>query len=497
MSRIATDGIDYTSRDYESFRQLMLSQLSILMPEYTDHSQTDAGIVILELFAKGLDVISYYLDAIANETLLPTCKRLSSAEVWCNILSYTPRYATPSRIMQVFKLTAAQTSDYVIPAGTRIKTQGSVTEPEVIFETVEDLTIPSGNLGNETNQDGNYKYSVEAVQGVTVNGELVGSSDGSANQTFELHYSPVIMNDVEIWINEGAGFELWTKVDRFVDSGSTSKHYMLRRASDNSTIVVFGDGTLGKIPAVFDDGIYANYRVGGGTVGNVGAMTVNVLDTNLALVDETYNPDEAFEKGFDDETLEEIKANAPRHSELKWGALTLQDFSDVVLLNFNHVLLATSVRDTEDIDSIHIYMLTDTMTEEDTTIDEELYNELTEFFAENGDGRKIVGANNIFLEPPVLRGIDLEATLVVHDRYSRSAVKEKVEELLKDGFKLGNYSFNQELSLSDVQAYVLTSGIEGIKAFYFTSPTEQVITPANNEIFVLGELNTTVMGGVE
>ena len=97
MSRTPTSGIDYTSRDYEGFRQAMLAELGVKMPEYTDRSQTDAGIVILELNAKGLDILSYYADIIANETLLPTCKRRDSTRAWCTILSYTPRMATPSR----------------------------------------------------------------------------------------------------------------------------------------------------------------------------------------------------------------------------------------------------------------------------------------------------------------------------------------------------------------------------------------------------------------
>ena len=101
MSRTPTSGIDYTSRDYEGFRQAMLAELGVKMPEYTDRSQTDAGIVILELNAKGLDILSYYADIIANETLLPTCKRRDSTRAWCTILSYTPRMATPSRIKQV------------------------------------------------------------------------------------------------------------------------------------------------------------------------------------------------------------------------------------------------------------------------------------------------------------------------------------------------------------------------------------------------------------
>ena len=67
MSRTATNGIDYTSKDYESYRADMLKSLQEKMPEYTDLRESDAGVVIIELLAQGLDVLSLYQDILANE----------------------------------------------------------------------------------------------------------------------------------------------------------------------------------------------------------------------------------------------------------------------------------------------------------------------------------------------------------------------------------------------------------------------------------------------
>lgn len=495
MSRTPTPGIDYTSRDYEGFRQMMLQELGIKMPEYTDHSQTDAGIVIMELLSKGLDIISYYTDVMANETLLTTCRRRENANLWCDILSYVPRNATPSRVMQVFKLTGVQTENVVIPAMTQVKTRQSATEEEIVFETEEPLTIPAGKLGNETDENGKYLYQVSAVQGITVEGEIVGGSNGTPNQSFQLSYPSVINDSVVIEVNEGSGFEYWTRVTNFVESGPEDRHFVLKVTNDNYTSVVFGDGVTGKIPARFDNGIRAAfYRVGGGTKGNVGANKVNLLESSLALVDSTFNPEEAYEKGYDRETVDEIKINAPRYGETKWGALTLKDFAGVVLYNFPQVVYANSERDTEDIDDIHIYLLTD----EGAVINDSLMSELTAFFDENDGGRKIVGADEIIIEPASLVPVGLEANLIVKDRYSRSAVSAQIRELIEDYFAVGNYPFNQELSLSELAAYVMNpdNAILGIKSFYFISPEEPVLTPTAKQIFTLGELTIEAGGGV-
>lgn len=79
QNRQATLGIDYSSRDYESFRADMIRHLQSVLPTYTDTSQNDAGIVIIEGLARALDVISYYVDREANEALLATAKQRKNA----------------------------------------------------------------------------------------------------------------------------------------------------------------------------------------------------------------------------------------------------------------------------------------------------------------------------------------------------------------------------------------------------------------------------------
>ena len=42
--------IDYTTGDYKGFKLLMIDALQERLPDYTDTSETDAGMVILEGF---------------------------------------------------------------------------------------------------------------------------------------------------------------------------------------------------------------------------------------------------------------------------------------------------------------------------------------------------------------------------------------------------------------------------------------------------------------
>lgn len=489
MSRTPTNGIDYTSKDYESFRNDMISQLRVKMPEYTDIRQSDAGIVILELLAQGLDIISYYQDVIANEAFLVTEEQRGNALKWCKMLNYIPKASTPAKFTQVFVLSSAQKTETVIPSGTVVKTQDTTTEPSVYFETTEDLVIPAGALGNEM-QDGKYLYTVPVVQGISVFGELLGSSSGSANQSFSLNYSPVILDSITIFINEGNGFEQWNRVDSFIDSSSTSKDYTVSISDNDEATITFGDGVFGKIPRIFESGIYCSYRVGGGTQGNVGANKICFLDSNLALVKETFNPSSADIEGQDKESLEEIKRNAPIANRTVWGAVTLRDFADVVKTNFLEVDKASSYISGEK--DISIYVLL----KNDAQISSQLEEDILDIFDENKGGRKLIGAGNITINPAIKTPVNISATLAVKTRYKFDTVKDKIVDFLTDYFAVGNRDFDTELSLSSLSAEIMNpdNAIDGIRFFKITSPTEDVLTPARGVIHTLGTV-TIVDGG--
>lgn len=485
MSRKPTNGIDYTSKDYESFRNDMIKQLGVKMPEYTDIRQSDAGIVILELLAQGLDVISYYQDVIANEAFLVTEEQRNNALKWCKMLNYTPKASTPAEFTQVFVLSSVQDTDTIIPKGTVVKTVDSSAEHSIYFETVEDLIIPAGCLGDEMDGD-KYLYSVKVVQGITIPNELLGSSTGAPSQMFNFNYTPVIYDSVKVFVNEQVGFEEWNRVDNFVDSSSTSKDYTLSLNDNDEATITFGDGVFGKIPKVFDRGVYCSYRIGGGSQGNVGAYKISLLDTNLALVDRTFNPYTADVYGQDKETLEEIKMNAPVAHRTIWGAVTTQDFADVVKVNFLEVDKIASYSSGID---ISLYVLL----KNDAEVTEDFIEETLNLFSENGGGRKMVGTGNISIFPAIKRPVNISATLAVKSRYDFEKVKKSITDFLTDYFAVGNYDFDTELSFSELCSKVMgeANAIEGIRYFKITSPTSDFLVPSQGEIFTLGNLTIT------
>lgn len=492
--RKSNQNIDYTSKDYEAFRSGMLTQLGIKMPEYTDLRQSDAGVVILELLAQGLDILSYYQDTMANEAFLVTAEQRENVLKWCQMLGYSPRNSTPARFKQVFVLSSPQPTDTIIPQGTVVKTVNSEAEPEIKYETEDDLVIPAGMLGNEKDSNGEYLYTTNIVQGISVNGECLGSSTGAVNQKFTLNYSPVVAESVTVFVNEGNGYEPWVRVENFIESTTTSRHFMVSIANNGEAVVTFGDGVSGKIPASLENNIFCSYLVGGGERGNVTANKITVLGTNLALVKETFNPSSAYEIGHNSETVEEIKRNAPIANRTIWGAVTAKDFADVIKMKFPDVELCTAYYNLENPDDLDIYVYL----KNDVALTDKAISEIQDYFDENKGGRRIVGSNDLFILSPTFTPLDLSISLIVKDRYRKENVEAQIKNYLTYFFKKGNYDFDTELSISELSTKIMSTntGISGIKALKITYPTEDILTPNRGEIYTLGEITFTTVGGI-
>lgn len=370
--------IDYTNVDYLGFKQQSIETLQEKIPEYTDTSETDAGIAIIEAVAKGLDVISFYQNAQANECFLTTAEQRSNVLKFSKMLGYTPRPHTPSKYLQYFRLRKGA-GIVVVPKGTIIRTSERDLDKVEYFTTLKELRVntstalsvireTAGYVDTFTVDDEEfYIFSVDIAHGVLIDNEVVGSGDGvTPKQKFTLFNSPVCLPDYD---NDGYALqprrvegtdyytanpdgydearriqvmvagEEWTLKNSFVDSKSTSKDYTVEVGQDNTVTLIFGDGYTGKIPS---GEISVSYRKGGGTVGNTGAMTITVMPQPIDGVEEVYNPDSAYSEGTDKETLASIKVNAPNSFRTKWACIEDTDYASKVLELFTRVFIASS-----------------------------------------------------------------------------------------------------------------------------------------------------------
>lgn len=392
MSRIPSPNIDYTNRDYESFRNLMINKLQELIPEYTDTSETDAGIVIIEALANGLDILSLYMDIIANDLFLPTTQSRKLAVLLANSLGYYPYEKTASEYEQVFVLTTTREEDTLIPKGTVIKIPNMEDDISIYYETLEDFIIPANSLGNEQDENDNYIYHTTIRSGKTISDDYLGSSTGAVNQTFICSNTGVILDTLQVYVLEDGGEEaLWERVDSFIGSNRYSKVYTVSIDELDICTIHFGDGINGKIPdSTISNGIRATYMIGGGEKSNVTPNTITQLDSQIAFVGDTFNLS-SNTKAHDKESLESIKINAPATFFIKNRLITLEDYNYLIKANFLEFRNIVTLNDDEN-NPLHLsiyYRMNSGF-----SFTQELSDTLTQFI----NSRQIMGITFTFIE---------------------------------------------------------------------------------------------------
>ncbi len=110
---VAAPEIDYLSKDYASFRQLLLDRLSLMMPSWTERHIPDLGVTLVELLAYEGDRLSYRQDAAATEAYLDTARRRVSVRRHARLVDYAMHDGCAARAW----VCLGTDEDLTLPAG--------------------------------------------------------------------------------------------------------------------------------------------------------------------------------------------------------------------------------------------------------------------------------------------------------------------------------------------------------------------------------------------
>ncbi len=337
--------IDYMARDYDSIRQALIDRIPEKLPNWTDRSEADFGIVLIELFAYMADILSYYQDRIANESFLTTAQERRSVIHHLRLIGYELAPAAPASALLALTFTVdnARTGLVKIQRGDQFSTPSTNDRPSVTFEyadhtplviDLESLAPDSGGAGKKKFQsgqllkDGTTKAPYVPVQeGRLVENELIGVSDGSPNQRYALARPRLIRDAQEIAVEDDGLAKPWHWRESLVYSRVVNEDYTLQIDENDVTTVIFGDGIYGKIPPN-GASIWATYRTGGGRVGNVPAGAINTISKSADLIPlgATVNNPEAATGGEEREAIDHAIRFAPLVFKSNRRAVTVEDF---------------------------------------------------------------------------------------------------------------------------------------------------------------------------
>ncbi len=212
-------------------------------------------------------------------------------------------------------------------------------------------SIVEGSHSEPPEISGIFPNTTNAIQSTVIENEVLGSSDATLNQEFSLLNPLIIYQKIqvrepelpdkeqqkairksegdnavkiiyddkkeikEIWIT-------WSEMDDFDNSGPMDRHYTVNRRTGN---IRFGDGENGIVPPIGNDNIKADYRFGGGKIGNVPKGAVTGLIDAVPFVEQVVN-NLAADGGSETETIEEVIQRGPQCLKNRDRAVTTEDF---------------------------------------------------------------------------------------------------------------------------------------------------------------------------
>lgn len=342
--------VDYAARDYDSLLRSMRERVPELLPEWTEYEdEADFGNVLLQLFAHMGDLLSYYQDRVANESFLATAQTRRSVMHHLQLIGYRLSTAAPASAELELWLPPDATAPITIHRGDAFATASTDAGPSVRFEYTaeDDLPINPSDLPTETVETPSgprpkkvFRH-IPVEEGSLVEREVVGTSDGTAHQTFALARRPLILRGVEgrqatsrdLIVQTRIGPEgaetitEWTLRETLAFSRAGETDFTVTIDETDGAMLRFGDGALGAIPEAGAT-IEATYRVGGGKQGNVRAGTIaTIADApQLSLFGALVINPEPATGGAERESIDHAVQHAPQVFRSLKRAVTGPDY---------------------------------------------------------------------------------------------------------------------------------------------------------------------------
>ncbi|MBO7615062.1 MAG: hypothetical protein J6T15_05140 [Bacilli bacterium] len=354
----------YDRMDYYSILDYLKDQASYFSNgTWTDFSDGDLGTVLLKLIAMNADTTNFQVEKGISELYLDTVKERVNAIALCKLIGYEPRHYQ-SAVVSVMYAIADVVYDNRIPAYTAFTNSNGT----VFFYNIEDIPVSVGTGSFNAYQGYPQEKSI-SVGEIDSRGRYYLPDYTVGTNTIQIKQAGSIMTHVENALY-GEG-ELCYSVHIDLDNRLYIQFptYYETILSPNVPIEIrylLSDGIEGRIGAGILDGIV---RLDNGT---------QVAYTN------TYGS----EGGYNPETVEEIRRNAPSFAKTMETLVTLNDFrilakeydgiSDVVALDYNYPesgLIQPTDDYVNDAYKVNLYVLledSDTIIQDDDEIDESL-----------------------------------------------------------------------------------------------------------------------------
>jgi predicted phage baseplate assembly protein len=269
---------------------------------------------------------------------------------------------------------------------------------------------------------------------------------------------------------------IWTPVQDLLESGESDEVFVVEIDTDGTATLRFGDNVNGRTPETGTD-FTADYRVGNGTAGNVGADSLVFLAASDPHIRSCRNPLPAS-GGTDPETNDQIRRRAPQAFITQERAVTMADYEAVAETNPSVDQAVASLRWTGSWYTVFI------------AVEPKAGGNLTPALQQtlkSTEERYRLAGQDLELDSPQYVSLLISLTVCVDPEYFQSDVRQALLNVLRKLFLPGSFTFGQTVYLSPVYAAARSvAGVLGVAATAFQPQGVDPVSAA--QYLVLGEI---------
>lgn len=210
--------IDYLAKDYQSFRRMLLDQISGAAPGWRERNPADPGVMVAEVLAYAADSLSYYQDAVATEAYLWTARRRLSVRRHARLVGYRLGEGENAHTWAQIAVEEG-THGLFLPRGTQVLTRSGNLPPTFVFGSPEyEEALSGGALVFETQSPLQLHFEHQAMPLHTWGAEDFTLPEGATEAALRGHCPHLAAGDVLIFDQEvlppGAGHAAGAAAER-------------------------------------------------------------------------------------------------------------------------------------------------------------------------------------------------------------------------------------------------------------------------------------------
>jgi hypothetical protein len=499
--------INFAATDFLTLRESLIDYAKVVYPnDYKYFVESDLGMMFLELAAYMGAVMSMKADMLANENFLATAQQRSSVKKLLELIGISMKGPLSSAADAKIVFDTPSESHGILPAERVI----TINSPEdggslsfTLYKVVNGLVDTVNSTGaltldheesdDNTGSEGSVWSNLVIQEGAFVSEEgEFAATEGI--KTIQLTQGPVVEGSVGVWVNspnvdtQGAFVEV---PNVYYASGSSDKIFEVVYDDDYNATVVFGDGTAGISPE--DTASFrVEYRVGGGTRGNIGKDVINTNVSTRVGENGTLTNTSKATGGSNAETIEHAKKYAPLNFRRQDRLVTLEDytvFANTFISNFGTVgkAKAATRKAYASANVIDIYVL-------EKASDLQLQRATTNFKTQLLDAinPKRMATDDVVIVDGLIRTLDLGVTIRIdrEEEENQDSIKNKVRDKLLTYMNADNRDFGEDLNIAELNRQIFE--VEEVR-YSSIDNLDQDVTLDFNEIAQLNNLTINVV----